>query len=125
MVNLQPVRVPPVRAFWLQEALALEPESETVDPLRGAQTAEVCIVGGGYTGLWTALRIKELSPTTDVLLLEADLCGSGASGRNGGMVNAWWSALPRLIKLCGTDEALFLARAASDAIRQIGEFCAG
>src|SRR5262245_42253098 len=67
------------RSLWLQEALALEPDADQVTPLHGAVRAEVCIVGGGYTGLWTALRLKEMDPALDVAIVEADLCGSGAS----------------------------------------------
>ena len=58
--------------------------------LDGDQRAEVCIVGGGYTGLWTALRIKEQAPDTDVAVVEADICGGGPSGRNGGFAMSFW-----------------------------------
>ncbi len=53
MVRLQPVHVPRVRSLWLQEALAAEPAAERVEPLVGTHTTDVCIVGGGYTGLST------------------------------------------------------------------------
>ena len=46
------------------------------------------MVGGGYTGLWTALRARERYPDLDVLLLEGGTCGWQASGRNGGFVDA-------------------------------------
>src|SRR2546430_16660980 len=73
---------PPVRSLWLQEALA---EDETNAPrLQGDVRADACIVGGGYTGMWTALRLKEIDPTLDVALVEADVCGGGASGGTGG-----------------------------------------
>ena len=65
------------------------------EPLRGAERADIVIVGGGYTGLWTALRIRELAPETRVTVLEADLCGSGASGRNGGQVHSWFAEMDR------------------------------
>jgi glycine/D-amino acid oxidase-like deaminating enzyme len=58
-----------------------------------------------------------------VVVLERDICGGGASGRNGGMVLSWWPKLASLIKLCGTEEALRLARASADAIDEIGAFC--
>ncbi|HEY7283418.1 MAG TPA: FAD-binding oxidoreductase, partial [Actinomycetota bacterium] len=83
----------------------------------------VCIVGGGYTGLWTALRLKELEPATVVAVVEADVCGSGASGRNGGMVLSWWVKFLTLKKLFGSDEALRLARASADAVAAIGDEC--
>jgi glycine/D-amino acid oxidase-like deaminating enzyme len=123
MTRLQPVHIAPTRSLWLQEALALEPDAERVDPLAGSHRADVCIVGGGYTGLWTALRIKELDPSVDVMLLEADICGGGASGRNGGLALGWWAKLDTLIQVCGEDEGLRLAKAASAAVSEIGEFC--
>ncbi|MDP9470097.1 MAG: FAD-dependent oxidoreductase, partial [Chloroflexota bacterium] len=90
MIRFQPVRPGANRSLWWEEALDSEPDAERAQPLAGSQRAEVCIIGGGYTGLWTALRIKELDPTVDVAVLEADLCGSGASGRNGGFTLSWW-----------------------------------
>jgi glycine/D-amino acid oxidase-like deaminating enzyme len=123
MSNLQPVLLPKMRSLWLQEALTLDPDADRAEPIAGAHKTDICIVGGGYTGLWTALRIKELDPSVDVMLLEADICGSGASGRNGGLVLGWWYKLATLIKVCGEEEALRLVRAASHAISEIGDFC--
>ena len=74
-------------------------------------TADVCVVGGGYTGLWTALAVKEREPSADVVLLEAATCGSGPSGRNGGFVHGYWASVAELVPLLGRDEALQLARA--------------
>ncbi len=109
-----------MRSLWLQEAL---PGAEDASPLEGQERADVCIVGGGYTGLWTALRLKELDPSLDVVLLEADVCGGGASGRNGGFVLSWWAKFGTLKKVCGTEEALRLARASAQAVAEIGAFC--
>ena len=50
--------------------------------------ADLVVVGGGYTGLWTALRAKERDPGRDVVVLEAGRCGDQASGRNGGFASA-------------------------------------
>lgn len=55
-------------------------------PLRGDVRADVAIVGGGFTGLWTALQLTEREPDLRVVLLEAETVGHGASGRNGGFV---------------------------------------
>lgn len=123
MTMLQPVLLTRNRSLWLREALALEPGAEQVEPLTGQARADVCIVGGGYTGLWTALTIKELDPSVDVVIVEADICGAGASGRNGGFVTDWWPRLAQLTKLCGTAEAVRLARASEEAVGAIGRLC--
>ena len=68
-------------------------------PLAGDAEADVAIVGGGYTGLWTALALKERDPDLRVVLLEAGVCGTGPSGRNGGFVHGYWSYLPRMREL--------------------------
>ena len=57
-------------------------------PLAAETSADLVVVGGGYTGLWTALRAKERDPGRDVLVLEAGQCGDQASGRNGGFASA-------------------------------------
>jgi putative aminophosphonate oxidoreductase len=111
-----------MRSLWLQEALSSDRDEASV--LEGDVRADVCIVGGGYTGLWTALRLKEEEPSLDVAMVEADICGGGASGRNGGFVLTWWSKFITLQKLCGTEEALRLAQASADAVAGIGKFCA-
>jgi glycine/D-amino acid oxidase-like deaminating enzyme len=70
--------------YWLDDPArpaALPPLDDTV-------SADLVVVGGGYTGLWTALRAKERHPSLDVVLLEAGRCGDQASGRNGGFASA-------------------------------------
>jgi glycine/D-amino acid oxidase-like deaminating enzyme len=71
----------------------------------------VCIVGGGYTGLWTALALKEREPSLDVVVLEAETCGAGPSGRNGGFLHGYWASLADLVPLLGRERAVELARA--------------
>jgi glycine/D-amino acid oxidase-like deaminating enzyme len=71
----------------------------------------VCVVGGGYTGLWTALALKEREPSARVVVVEAATCGSGPSGRNGGFIHGYWASLADLVSLLGRDSALELARA--------------
>ena len=110
-----------MKSLWLAEAKI---EHEATTQLQGEVRADVCIVGGGFTGLWTALRLKELEPALDVVIVEADRCGSGASGRNGGFVLSWWAKFGTLLKLCGAQEGLRLARAAEKAVRELGDFCA-
>ncbi len=66
--------------YWMDDP----DEPDSTDTLVEAETADLCVIGGGYTGLWTALLAKERDPNRDVVLLEGGRCGSGASGRNGG-----------------------------------------
>ncbi|HEV2037772.1 MAG TPA: FAD-binding oxidoreductase [Candidatus Eremiobacteraceae bacterium] len=91
--------------------------------LHGRTRADVAIIGGGYVGLWTALRIKELEPACDVVILERDICGGGASGRNGGFILSWWPKYPSMAKAFGEGEALRLTKASQSAIGEIGAFC--
>jgi glycine/D-amino acid oxidase-like deaminating enzyme len=71
--------------FWLDQwAAAADPQPL----LSGSTDADLVVVGGGYTGLWTALLAKEHHPHLDVVLLEASRVGHAASGRNGGFCSA-------------------------------------
>jgi len=110
------------RSLWLQEALLGEEAAETPELGENIE-ADVCVVGGGYTGLWTALRVKELQPDASVVLLEADICGGGPSGRNGGFALSWWPKIETLRKRVGDEEALRLVKASEAAVEEIGEFC--
>jgi glycine/D-amino acid oxidase-like deaminating enzyme len=81
------------------------------EPLEGREEADVAIVGGGYTGLWTAIFLKELEPRRRVTLLEQDLVGYGGSGRNAGIVGETLDHSHELaIAHFGLDEARRLAR---------------
>ncbi len=111
------------RSLWLDEALSRTGE-EDAPRLRGEERADVGIVGGGYTGLWTAIRLRDADPSIDVVVIEADVCGCGASGRNGGMVLSWWSKFSTLRKLYGVDDALAMARHSARAVDAIGDECA-
>lgn len=110
------------RSLWLQEALGGQ-ERHEYPVFEGHAETDVCIVGGGFTGLWTALELKRRAPATDVTIVEADICGAGASGRNGGFALTWWAHFEHLLALCGPEQAVELARRAEQAVRSIGEFC--
>jgi glycine/D-amino acid oxidase-like deaminating enzyme len=83
----------------------------------------VAIVGGGYTGLWTALALREREPSLRIVVLEADECGFGPSGRNGGFVHGYWSHLPRLRTRFGDEGARAVARASEAILSGIRAFC--
>ena len=72
--------------WWLEEAGEVVPNRA----LDGAVGADVVIVGGGYLGLWTAWHLLDLEPNADVVILEAEVCGHGPSGRNGGFCETLW-----------------------------------
>jgi glycine/D-amino acid oxidase-like deaminating enzyme len=74
------------RTFWFDDLpQALRPDRA---PLRGGLTTDLVVVGGGYTGLWTALLAKLRDPGRDVVIVEANRVGWAASGRNGGFCEA-------------------------------------
>jgi glycine/D-amino acid oxidase-like deaminating enzyme len=91
--------------------------------LEGAVEADVAIVGGGYTGLWTALALHEREPGLRIVVLEAEECGLGPSGRNGGFVHGYWGYLTRLRERVGDEGALAIARAAAAIVPGIRSFC--
>lgn len=109
------------RGFWY--AQALDHDGSLAQPLDEDTTADVCIIGGGYLGLWSAIRLKKSSPSLDIVIIEKDRCGSGASGRNGGFVNNWWAKYLSLLSICGAEEARRICEAAESAIDEIGDFC--
>lgn len=113
------------RAPWLEEAIADEPAALAADapPLAADTDADVAIVGGGYTGLWTALGIIERAPSRRVVVIEADVCGGGPSGRNGGFVNAWWDEVATLVDLFGAERAREAAEASAESVHAIGAWC--
>jgi putative aminophosphonate oxidoreductase len=108
------------RSLWLEE---ISSELTPLPSLEGNHVADVAIVGGGFVGLWTALQIVELDPKCKVIIIERDICGGGASGRNGGFVMSWWPKISSLSAQCGKDEAVRLARASAAAIGEIEQFC--
>ena len=110
------------RPYWIAQALAAE-SGDAAPALQTDTRAGLCIVGGGFTGLWTAIRAKQQRPELDVVVLEADVCGAGASGRNGGCALTWSTKFFTLRRLFGDAEAVRLVRASEQAIRDIEAFC--
>jgi len=91
-------------------------------PLRGGINADVVIVGGGFTGMWTALALRQRAPHLTVAILEANRLGDGASSKNGGMVHGYWGSLPANIRAMGVDNALDIALLGSKAQTAFREF---
>jgi glycine/D-amino acid oxidase-like deaminating enzyme len=104
--------------WWLDEAGA-EPAAPSVS---GDVDADVCVVGGGFTGLWTALTLKEREPALRIALVEAETCGAGPSGRNGGFIHGYWAALAETVSVLGRERALELARAGERIVPAVRAF---
>ncbi|MCC6209744.1 MAG: FAD-dependent oxidoreductase [Burkholderiales bacterium] len=111
------------RSLWVDQALARESPAAP-RALENEQHADVCIIGGGFTGLWTAHRLRDLDPALRIAVLEADACGTGASGRNSGGMSHWWSKLPTLLHLLGAEDAKRVLRASTAALDDIRAFLA-
>lgn len=107
--------VPDLVPWWLEEA----PPDPEAPPLAGDAEADVAIVGGGYTGLWTALELKRREPGLRVTVLEAEHVGFGPSGRNGGFLETYWCALSRVRSRLGGEAALALGRASEGALAAV------
>src|SRR4051794_1037169 len=107
--------------FWL----ATRAEPEPGPALHGDNTAEVAIIGAGFTGLWSALFLKELAPQLDVAVVEQAVAGYGASGRNAGIVGTSVDHSHALaVAHFGREEAQQLARLGKQNIDELAEFAA-
>lgn len=102
-------------SFWYS-ALGL-PEQRP--PLDGDRTADVCVVGGGYTGLWTAYYLKKAEPTLRIVVLEQRFCGYGASGRNGGWLYNGFAGRGAFARRYGKPRARAMQRAMDQAVDEV------
>ena len=83
--------------------------------------ADVAIVGGGYTGLWTAYYLKQIDPSLDIVILEAEIAGFGASGRNGGWCAAYLSGIDHWLENPKQhDSAMRLQKLMFDTVKEVG-----
>lgn len=102
-------------SFWFaQDGLP-----EVRDPLPGDASADVVIVGGGYTGLWTAYYLKKAAPDLRIIVLEQKFCGYGASGRNGGWLYNGIAGRDRYAALHGHEAAVRLQKAMNDTVDEV------
>jgi glycine/D-amino acid oxidase-like deaminating enzyme len=113
-----PVRAP---SFWLETC---DDDLTPRAALTGSISVDVAIVGAGYTGLWTAHHLLRHDPALRVAVIEREIAGWGASGRNGG----WCSALfpvpwSRVAREHGADAARRMAVALQGAVDDVGEWC--
>src|SRR5215467_1319101 len=110
-------------SYWWQALGGFPPRRAS---LPGPLEADVCIVGGGYTGLWTAYYLAGLRPQARIVVLEAAFAGYGASGRNGGWVTselpgsrARYARHPR-----GADGVRDLEQHLRDTVDEVARVCA-
>ena len=105
-------------SFWLETA------GEDFAPrpsLQGPDEADVAILGAGFTGLWTAYYLLKQEPSLRVVVLEAEIAGFGASGRNGAWCNAAFPVSPgELARRFGREAARELLLEMRGAVEEVG-----
>lgn len=102
-------------SFWYAQQNTPVPR----EPLPGDASTDICIVGGGYTGLWTAYYLKKAAPFLRITVLEQKFCGYGASGRNGGWLYNGIAGRDRYARLHGQDAAIRLQQAMNDTVDEV------
>jgi glycine/D-amino acid oxidase-like deaminating enzyme len=108
-------------ALWIDQLGTIDARP----PLPGDLDADIAIVGGGFSGLWTAYYLAELQPDARIVVLEQHVCGYGASGRNGGWaIGELAGAASKYAKLSSPQAALRLERAAFASVDEIGRVAA-
>lgn len=112
-----------MHSYWWEsiETPAQRPSFSPTD----LENVDFAIIGGGFTGLWTGIQLLELEPSLNVVLLEAEQVGFGASGRNGGWFSALFPAdLDKLSRLSNPEAAVALQREMFATVARTGEYLA-
>lgn len=108
-------------SFWYNEVGFPEPTHTLTESL----TADVCIVGAGYTGMWTAYYLKKAAPQLRIVLLERKFAGYGASGRNGGwLTNTVTGGRDQYVASHGRDSAAVMQQAMNATVDEVIRVCA-
>ncbi|MFC1419760.1 NAD(P)/FAD-dependent oxidoreductase [Streptacidiphilus cavernicola] len=107
-------------SFWYSAIGLPEPRPA----LDGSAEADVCVVGGGYTGLWTAYYLKKAVPGLRVTVLEQRFCGYGASGRNGGWLYNGFAGRGVFARKYGRPGAIAMQRAMDASVDEVIAVCA-
>lgn len=107
-------------SFWLENAGDLTPRP----PLDGSIIVDVAIMGAGFTGLWTAYHLLQRDPSLKVVVVEKEIAGFGASGRNGGWCFSGFPYPPsKLVERYGVDAARAVSLAMYDSVDDVGRVC--
>lgn len=115
----EPVRAPSRSPLWWDTAPAAPSYLGDIP-----HSVDVVIAGGGFTGLWTAYYLLGHRPDLQVLVLEAEHIGFGASGRNGGWVSSFWPVQPEVIAgRHGRAATLDFLAAVRDTVDEVGQVC--
>lgn len=110
----------PTTLWW--ESLSAELRAPIGEPLAGDRDCDVAIVGGGYTGLWTAYFLNQAAPDLRLCVIESEFAGFGASGRNGGWASALLPmSLEALARASSRSEAVRMQRTMFDVVRHMGD----
>jgi glycine/D-amino acid oxidase-like deaminating enzyme len=108
-------------SLWHEQVVADGDPFTPRPPLDGDIDADVCIVGAGYTGLWTAYCLLRGDPGLRVVVVEREVAGFGASGRNGGWCSALFPAsTAALTRRHGEAAALAMRSAMRAAVDDVG-----
>jgi glycine/D-amino acid oxidase-like deaminating enzyme len=111
----------PTGSLWSTTAAEARPR----EPLSGDLAVDVAIVGGGYTGLWTAYYLRRAAPDMRIAVIEREHVGFGASGRNGGWCSAIFPVgMPKLARMHGLERATGLRVAMQETVDEVGAVAA-
>jgi glycine/D-amino acid oxidase-like deaminating enzyme len=118
------VSSPSAPSWWQERAAERSPAPER-PRLEGHREADVVIVGAGFTGLWSAIRLAELDPSLRIVVLEQETVGFGASGRNGGFAMTMVTrSIHDLVRKVGAEGARAIHAAMVETLADIEGFCA-
>ncbi len=109
-------------SFWYADIGGLP---QRRPPLPGDRQADVCIIGAGYTGLWTAYYLKKADPSLDIVVVEREFAGFGASGRNGGWLSGGFGwPRDKYLKTSSRGAVVDMQRAMAGTVDEVIRVCA-
>ncbi len=118
----RPARPSPPANLWFEQVAADGDPLTPRPPLDGDTEADVAIVGAGFTGLWTAYHLLRGDPSLRVVVVEREVAGFGASGRNGGWCSALFPASPaQLSRRHGREASAAMGAAMRDTVDEVGK----